>query len=462
MSHSTLSNAPAALRAEPDAVIGEKYKVARLLGEGGMGAVYEAENTWTRRRVAVKVMRPEFARDPEASQRFLREAQSAAQIDHPNVVSVLDMGRDATTKALFIVQEYLVGCELRALLDEKGAMPPEQALELMLPVIDGLVAAHALGVVHRDLKPENIFLVQSRTGRTVPKLIDFGIAKALRPREDEFRTMIGQTMGTPGYMSPEQARGDLDIDARTDVWAIGVVLYEMLSGRIPYEYDDNPQVMLARLIMNDPLPLERAAPAIAPELCAVVHRALQRERGQRYPDMQSFYNALAATPLGGRVRDTLRKAAPVEVSSPSISPPPADAPARAQPDAPIVPEAPVRRSRAPVIVAGVACALGLVALAAELALRAAEPDAPRAPVVEPRGPVAALRGPVAAPRAPVVEPRAPVVAPRAPVVAPRDTVVAPRDTVVAPQPVDAQAGRRPTRVRGHGAQRGANGAAIID
>jgi serine/threonine-protein kinase len=186
MSHSTLSNAPAALRAEPDAVIGEKYKVARLLGEGGMGAVYEAENTWTRRRVAVKVMRPEFARDPEASQRFLREAQSAAQIDHPNVVSVLDMGRDATTKALFIVQEYLVGCELRALLDEKGAMPPEQALELMLPVIDGLVAAHALGVVHRDLKPENIFLVQSRTGRTVPKLIDFGIAKALRPREDEF------------------------------------------------------------------------------------------------------------------------------------------------------------------------------------------------------------------------------------------------------------------------------------
>jgi serine/threonine protein kinase len=208
MGQSTLSNIPDALRPETESLLGEKYKVSRLLGEGGMGAVYEAENTWTRRRVAIKVMRPEFARDAEATQRFLREAQSAAQIDHPNVVSVLDLGRDAASGSLFIVQEFLVGKELRALIDARGALPTEEALALILPVVDGLVAAHALGVVHRDLKPENIFLAEARTGRVVPKLIDFGIAKALRPRENEFRTVIGQAMGTPAYMSPEQARGD--------------------------------------------------------------------------------------------------------------------------------------------------------------------------------------------------------------------------------------------------------------
>jgi serine/threonine protein kinase len=368
MGQSTLSNIPAALRAETESVLGEKYKVSRLLGEGGMGAVYEAENTWTRRRVAIKVMHPEFARDAEATQRFLREAQSAAQIDHPNVVSVLDLGRDAASGSLFIVQEFLVGKELRALLDARGALPTEEALGLILPVIDGLVAAHALGVVHRDLKPENIFLVESRTGRVVPKLIDFGIAKALRPRENEFRTMIGQTMGTPAYMSPEQARGVLDIDARSDVWSIGVVLYELLSGRVPFEGDPSPQVVLARVITQEPVPLESVAPGVAADLLAAVARALQRDRDDRYPDMQSLYAALAATQVGGRVRDTLRKIASPE-AAPGTSPdPPATA---ASPDVTAPPPARVRRSRVPWVIGAIVGVGLLIGLAAWLAPRGA-------------------------------------------------------------------------------------------
>ncbi|MFO0648724.1 MAG: serine/threonine-protein kinase [Polyangiales bacterium] len=333
-----MSSVPASLRAEPDAVIGEKYKVARLLGEGGMGAVYEAENSWTRRRVAVKLMRPEFARDPEAVQRFLREAQSAAQIDHPNVVSVLDMGRDAATGSLYIVQEFLVGQDLSDYLGEHGAVSPDESLELILPVIDGLATAHSLGVVHRDLKPENIFLVRGRGGRVVPKIIDFGIAKALRPRENEFRTMIGQAMGTPAYMSPEQARGELDLDARTDVWAIGVVLFQLLSGQLPFEYDENPQVMLAHVITQEPKSLDAVAPSVPSDLRAVVNLALTRDRARRLPDMPTFYAALTATSVGSRARDTLRRNGPVELPAgatpPQSSAPPAPQSAPPQPATP--------------------------------------------------------------------------------------------------------------------------------
>ncbi len=430
--------------AEPDAerILGEKYKVGRLLGEGGMGAVYEAENTWTRRRVAVKVMRPEYARDPEATQRFLREAQSAAQVDHPNVVSVLDLGRDAATGSLFIVQEFMLGREQRALIEERGAMPAEEALALMLPVVDGLVAAHSLGVVHRDLKPENIFLAESRTGRVVPKLIDFGIAKALRPRDNEFRTLIGQTMGTPGYMSPEQARGDIDVDARSDVWSIGVVLYELLSGRIPFEDDPSPQVVLARVLTQAPLPIERLVPSIADDLRATLARALQPDRDERYPDMLSFYTALAATQLGGRVRDTLRKTASADGPSGAVA-------AVAPPTS--VEEPPPRgSSRTRWVIGATIGVLLLLGIATWLPPR--RPPRPRVPFAAPRPTLVVPPPPAPPPPAVVVAP--PVVAPPAPAV-----VVAPVPAVVG-EPVDRRPNRPPRRR--DDSQRGANGAAIIE
>ncbi len=441
MSGPLLPDIPAVTPTDAGSVLGEKYKVGRLLGEGGMGAVYEAENTWTRRRVAVKVMRPEFARDPEATQRFLREAQSAAQVDHPNVVSVLDLGRDTATGSLFIVQEFLVGRELRAFIDERGAVPAEEALALMLPVVDGLVAAHSLGVVHRDLKPENIFLAESRTGRVVPKLIDFGIAKALRPRDNEFRTLIGQTMGTPGYMSPEQARGDIDVDARSDVWSIGVVLYELLSGRIPFEDDPSPQVVLARVLTQAPLPIERLVPSIADDLRATLARALQPDRDERYPDMQSFHAALAATQLGGRVRDTLRKTASADGPSGAV--------ARIEPPVTLDEPAPRATSRTRWVIGATIGVLLLLGLATWLPPR--RPPRPHVPFEAPRPTLV-----VPPPPPPVV-----IVAP-APVAAPPPApavVVAPAPVVVT-EPVDHRPARPPRRR--DDSQHGTNGAAIIE
>ncbi len=505
MNQPTSSSVPASLRAEPDAVIGEKYKVARLLGEGGMGAVYEAENTWTRRRVAVKLMRPEFARDPEAVQRFLREAQSAAQIDHPNVVSVLDMGRDAAG-SLYIVQEFLVGQDLSDYLGEHGAVSPDEALELILPVIDGLAAAHALGVVHRDLKPENIFLVRGRGGRVVPKIIDFGIAKALRPRENEFRTIIGQAMGTPAYMSPEQARGELDLDARTDVWAIGVVLYQLLSGQIPFEYDDNPQVMLAHVITQEPKSLDAIAPSVPSDLRAVVSLALSRDRARRLPDMPTFYAALTATSVGSKVRDTLRRNAPVELPAGSVPPPqraPQSAPpvpaqpatpqpapvvqaphaspdpVRASPDdhaihlseastlvnAPVVAlpmshaasEVAPRPSRAPKILAGVVAILVVVVAIAALALTSSSNSTQPAAVVTAQPTV--ITQPPVAPQPPIAA--QPPIPARPPI--PAQPPIAAQPPVAAQPPaVVPQHGRPAPRHPRGPSQRGANGAAIID
>jgi serine/threonine protein kinase len=364
---------PADVTATPQ-VIGEKYHVVRLLGGGGMGNVYEAENSWTRRRVAVKMLRPELATDPESEQRFMREAQTASQLSHPHVVDVLDMGRDAATGALYIVQEFLIGEELRERLEARGALPPEEALALILPVMDGLAAAHAIGVIHRDLKPENIFLVKGPDGRVTPKLIDFGIAKALFPAERDFRTDIPQAIGTPGYMSPEQARGDVDIDARTDVWALGVVLFEMLSGRMPYNYNRNAEVMIAMVMTRDPAPLEEVAPTVSRDLCAVVNQALQRDKERRTPSVKALADALSATRIGKQTRATLRKHAAQQKAQP------AGATGRG------------RRIALVLLAAVVTLAL---AIGAAVALRPTEP-APPPPPAEP----APTRAPTAAPSRP--------------------------------------------------------------
>jgi len=294
MGQSTLSNIPDALRPETESLLGEKYKVSRLLGEGGMGAVYEAENTWTRRRVAIKVMRPEFARDAEATQRFLREAQSAAQIDHPNVVSVLDLGRDAASGSLFIVQEFLVGKELRALIDARGALPTEEALALILPVVDGLVAAHALGVVHRDLKPENIFLADPRR-EGIPftvKLLDFGLAKLVQ--ESSTQGSATQAVGSPRWMAPEQAGLSGQIAPETDVWALGLIAFNLLTGKIYWRIANSPNTTIMQQlteVLMQPLDPASARAAeygvghlLPPRFDGWFARCVVRDSTQRFHD----------------------------------------------------------------------------------------------------------------------------------------------------------------------------------
>ena len=213
-------------------MLASKYLLEELIGSGGMGDVYRALNTVIGRAVAVKVLRAEHAENAQVVERFLREARAANLVRHPNVVDVLDVGNEPG-RAPFIVQELLEGEDLAQLVERRGGkLPLAEVVDLLGPVIDAVAEAHARGVIHRDIKPENVFLSRSARG-LVPKLLDFGISKV---RASDLRaTEAGVMLGTPGYMPPEQVRGARDADPRSDVWALGVMLFELIAGRMPFE-----------------------------------------------------------------------------------------------------------------------------------------------------------------------------------------------------------------------------------
>ncbi|MFO0603086.1 MAG: protein kinase [Polyangiales bacterium] len=281
-----------------------KYKVVRVVGEGGMGAVLEAENVRTSRRVAVKVLTGvDDAKATTATKRFVNEARAAAKLTHPNSVDVLDLESD-DSGALYIVQEFLVGETLHDRLLRERRLPWREALELMLPVMSALAEAHRKGIVHRDVKPENIFLTEAAPGVVVPKIIDFGIA---RLAETDLRlTRNDRVMGTPYYMSPEQAAGQRDLDGQTDVWAVGVVLYEAITGALPFD-GNNLEVVMRAIVRESFTPMRLRDPLLPEALVAAVERSLVRERDRRYASMQDFLDALLAcageAPVGvGRIR----------------------------------------------------------------------------------------------------------------------------------------------------------------
>lgn len=308
--------------------LANKYHLKSLLGAGGMGAVYEAENLGTGRRVAVKVMLAEAARDGQAAARFLREARVASRVVHPNIVEVLDLDRDPVDNAPYIVQEFLVGRELAAAIEERGGpFELREALDIMAPVMRALVVAHSRNVVHRDLKPANIFLAQNANGDRVPKVIDFGIAKLTGDDASEgglSLTRTGAAMGTPYYMSPEQARGMRAIDAQTDVWSIGVVLFEMLAGRRPFEAENYHALLFS--LMEPPPRLEVVCPSVPKEVADVIHQALTLDRTRRFATMQQFLDALL---VAGRV--SIPPGAAPSTESPRVSAPIMDAAATTGP-----------------------------------------------------------------------------------------------------------------------------------
>jgi len=273
-------------------IIGGRYRVIRALATGGMGNVYEAENTRTLRRVAIKTIRPEVAQRASVVQRFEREAQAAGQLRHPNIVDVLDLGDDPEHQLLFIVQEFLVGGDLGACLRVVGTLGPRAALATLLPIMDALTVAHAQGVVHRDLKPDNIFLHETPQG-VIPKLIDFGIAKLTESAGGGRRVSSSSLVGSPIYMSPEQARADVSIDARTDVWSMGVVLYETLTGKTPFE-GANAFALFTRIATDAPIPLATLGPHLPTDLAAVIQRAVTKDREARWSTMADFAAALRA------------------------------------------------------------------------------------------------------------------------------------------------------------------------
>ncbi|MFK7986348.1 MAG: serine/threonine-protein kinase [Sandaracinaceae bacterium] len=263
-----------------------KYRIEKILGQGGMGVVFAATHEWTERPVAVKLLHPQYASDDEIRKRFLREARTAAKLQHDNVVDVLDMGHE--DGAVYLVLEMLHGSPLDEFGRGSAPLPPEVVVAAMLPVLDALRAAHAAGVVHRDLKPDNIFI--HRKGRTVvPKVVDFGIAKVVETEAS--LTSTGALIGTPQYMSPEQASGASDLGPQSDVWSIGVVLYELLSGSLPFEAESMIALLLA-VATTDPVPLEDRAPELPPALIALVMQTLTRDRDVRVASVAEFASRL--------------------------------------------------------------------------------------------------------------------------------------------------------------------------
>ena len=271
------------------AVIDGKYAVRGLLGRGGMGAVYRAENTRIGKPVAIKVLVRGHAKGSDAERRFVREARIAGSLGHPNIVEIYDLGT-LENGVPFQVMELLEGETLSARIKHEGAMAIDETLDFAEQVLSALDVAHARGIVHRDLKPENVFLAQ-RNGVTSAKLLDFGISKTLGD-ETLSLTRTGAVVGTPYYLAPEQARGE-PVDARCDVWAMGVLLYEALTGRLPYR-ESNYNKLLVAILTTRPVAPREVRPALPEPIEQLILRAMAHDPAERFATGGAMLEALRA------------------------------------------------------------------------------------------------------------------------------------------------------------------------
>jgi eukaryotic-like serine/threonine-protein kinase len=271
--------------------LGNLYLV-RLIGAGGMGAVYEAKHVSLPIERAVKILNPEHARSQSTCDRFLREARIAASLKSRHIVAVTDYGR-ADDGTPYLVMDLLAGEDLASLLRREGPMATSRAANLMAQACIGLKGAHAYesGIVHRDLKPENLFICRDSNGDEILKVLDFGIAKILDSKAHGPKTDTGAAIGTPYYMSPEQAEGG-PIDQRTDIYAIGAILYEILCGRKAHPGDSYNRV-IANILLGAPVPLRTLRGDLPPGLLAIVQRAMAREPSDRYQSVTELGAALA-------------------------------------------------------------------------------------------------------------------------------------------------------------------------
>ncbi len=306
-----------------DDVLADKYRIERELGRGGMGIVLSAIHLQLEERVAIKFLLPDLAHDPALVARFLREGRAAIKIRSEHVVRVRDVAT-LPGGTPYMVMEYLKGKNFEELLEEQGRLPAELAVDHLLQATEALAEAHALGMVHRDLKPANLFLAHRADGSPCVKVLDFGITKVTDATDtvnfDATKTSI--IMGSPRYMSPEQMRSTRSIDARADIWALGVILHELITGAAPFDGTTMPD-LLAAILQDPPPPLRQRRPDVPQELEAIVAKCLEKDPAARFANVADLTQALA--PFGSasarvsadRVSRVIRPRSPADTSTPA-------------------------------------------------------------------------------------------------------------------------------------------------
>ncbi len=285
-----MNDADKALVTRLSQALGSSYTLEGEIGRGGMGVVFNARDERLKRQVAVKVLPPELAFREEIRLRFVREAETAARLSHPHIVPIYSVG-ESPDGLVYFVMAYVDGESLGAKLKRRGRLPPDESRRIMQETADALGAAHAFGIIHRDVKPDNILLEGSR-GRVV--VTDFGIAKALSSTTGGATlTATGVAIGTPHYMSPEQAAGDREIDGRSDIYSLGVVAYQMLAGELPFQAPTVPGILMKHITERAPLVTDRR-PEVPEDLAACVMRSLEKDPEDRWPTADALRRALEA------------------------------------------------------------------------------------------------------------------------------------------------------------------------
>ena len=279
-------------------LVADKYRLEEVLGVGGIGVVFGGTQAITGRPVALKLLQAKHAASPKVVARFFREARALGALDHPNIVQVLDMCR-AGDGEVCLVMERLRGEPLTARL-KRGRPSLAEAVRLLCPVLDALEEAHSRGFVHRDIKPDNIFLAQERGGRVVPKLLDFGLVKAFSAQERVALTATGSVMGTPSFMSPEQARGQKEVGPPSDLWSMGVLFYTALTWKHPFPGAVGLEMVRA-LLTTDPVPIREAEPGLPESVATWIDATLRRDPAAR-PTAKGLREALLSEALQSEAR----------------------------------------------------------------------------------------------------------------------------------------------------------------
>ena len=388
-----------------------KYRLTDPIGSGGMGFVYAAQHVRLGRRLAVKFLLPELAESPEALFRFQQEATAVGRIGSPHIVDVIDLGT-TPQGAPFLVMEFLEGRALSAVLDENPVLPMPRIAHILCQTFDALETAHEQGIVHRDLKPENIFLLARGAWPDFVKLLDFGISKILG--DGSFHTRTGALLGTPRYMAPEQATGSGAVDARTDLWSVGVILYRALTGRFPHPGTGVAEIVTA-IVTTEPVAPRLVRPDLDPAVEALVLRALARDPAARFPTAAAFRDALSPWRTSLPVAISVPPTPSVPAREPEPTLPASTSPASVPGVSAAATHASAPRSRAPwwFLFLGLACLAGAIVTSLVLLGRSASDPAPEpAPASVRSTPPSAARD-----AAPLVVPAplpAPLISPRAP------------------------------------------------